>query len=266
MLTGNYIEEQITISDYDPCACFTTTYYHSLQWCHNGCSGVSNHQPHDCLLNHLFRRRSKKTSKLRVTGLCVGNSPVTGELPRTKSQYRGKCFHVMTSSCGPIISECTYDSLNILVKENVLLIWEYMCKLYHIFYDRPGSSIAYCSTIDLKRVPIFWAQIWYVLAWSKCVTLCRRHFEMHVLSWKLLSFDSNYIEICSYDPFDNKLLILAHVNTYYPKTTNLCLTQRQPISMTRYSVTKKQWYIPFIRCAFMNTFGDCIQVANIFEN
>ena len=31
-------------------------------------------QPHDCLLNRLFRRKSKKTSKLRVTGLCVGNS------------------------------------------------------------------------------------------------------------------------------------------------------------------------------------------------
>ena len=29
--------------------------------------------------NCLFRRRSKKTSKLRLTGLCVGNSPVTGE-------------------------------------------------------------------------------------------------------------------------------------------------------------------------------------------
>ena len=41
--------------------------------------GVSNHQPHDCLLNLLFRRRSKKTSKLRVTGLCAWNSPGTGE-------------------------------------------------------------------------------------------------------------------------------------------------------------------------------------------
>ena len=29
----------------------------------------------------LFRRRSKKTPKLRITGLCVGNSPVTGEFP-----------------------------------------------------------------------------------------------------------------------------------------------------------------------------------------
>ena len=56
-----------------------------LQWRHNGRDGVSNHQPHDCLLNRLFRRRSKKTSKLRVTGLCVGNSPVTGEFPAQKA-------------------------------------------------------------------------------------------------------------------------------------------------------------------------------------
>ena len=52
-----------------------------LQWRHNGHDRVSNYQPHDCLLNRLFRRRSKKTSKLRVTGLCAGNSTVTGEFP-----------------------------------------------------------------------------------------------------------------------------------------------------------------------------------------
>ena len=32
----------------------------SLQWRHNGRDGVSNHQPHDCLLNRLFGRWSKK--------------------------------------------------------------------------------------------------------------------------------------------------------------------------------------------------------------
>ena len=53
----------------------------SLQWRHNGCDSTSNHKPHDCLLNRLFRRWSKKTSKLRVTGLCEGNSPGTGEFP-----------------------------------------------------------------------------------------------------------------------------------------------------------------------------------------
>ena len=48
-------------------------YLFSLQWRHNGRDSVSNHQTHDCLLNRLFRRRSKKTSKLHVTGLCAGN-------------------------------------------------------------------------------------------------------------------------------------------------------------------------------------------------
>ena len=46
-----------------------------LQWRHNERDGISNHQPHDCLLNHLFRCRSKKTSKLHVTVLCAGNYP-----------------------------------------------------------------------------------------------------------------------------------------------------------------------------------------------
>ena len=46
----------------------------SLQWRHNECNGVSNHQPDDCLVDRLFRCRSKKTSKLRVTGLCAGHS------------------------------------------------------------------------------------------------------------------------------------------------------------------------------------------------
>ena len=52
-----------------------------LQWRHDGHDGVSNHQPCDCLLNRLFRRRSKKTPKLCVTDLYSGNSPVTGEFP-----------------------------------------------------------------------------------------------------------------------------------------------------------------------------------------
>ena len=51
-----------------------------LQWRHNEHDRISNHQPHDCLLN-----RWKKTSKLRVTGLCAGNSPLTGEFPAQRA-------------------------------------------------------------------------------------------------------------------------------------------------------------------------------------
>ena len=42
------------------------------------------------LFNRLFRRRSKKTSELRVTGLCKGTSPVTGEFPAQRASNADK--------------------------------------------------------------------------------------------------------------------------------------------------------------------------------
>ena len=57
----------------------------TIQWRHNGRGGVSNHHPDNCSLNCLFIRRSKKTSKLLVTGLCAGNSPATGEFPAQRA-------------------------------------------------------------------------------------------------------------------------------------------------------------------------------------
>ena len=60
----------------------------SLRWRHNDHAGVSNHQPHGCLLNRLFRRKSKKTSKPRVTGLCAGNSSGTVEFPAQRPVTR----------------------------------------------------------------------------------------------------------------------------------------------------------------------------------
>ena len=59
----------------------------TLRWRHNDHAGVSNHQPRGCLLNRLFRRKSEKTSKLRVTGLCAGNSPGTDEFPAQMASY-----------------------------------------------------------------------------------------------------------------------------------------------------------------------------------
>ena len=79
-----------------------------LRWRHNGRDGVSNHQPYDCLLNRLFRRGSKKTSKLRVAGLCSGNSPQTGEFSAQRAssaenvsiwwRHHGCCDPVATPS------------------------------------------------------------------------------------------------------------------------------------------------------------------------
>ena len=56
-----------------------------LQWRHNERDGVSNHRRIDC---SGVRRKSKKTLKLRTTGLCKGNPPVIDGLwfPLTSGQ------------------------------------------------------------------------------------------------------------------------------------------------------------------------------------
>ena len=77
----------------------------SLQWFHDERDGVSNHRCLDCLLNRLFRRISKKISKLRVTGLCYGNSPATGEFHAQRAS-NAECFHLMTSSYLQRTSAC----------------------------------------------------------------------------------------------------------------------------------------------------------------
>ena len=95
----------------------------SLHWRHNDHDGVSNHQPHGCLLNRLFRHRSKKTSKLRVTDLCVGNSPGPVNSPH-KGPVTRKCFNLMTSSCSScFISSTTTDAGSIRCEGIVLLVW-----------------------------------------------------------------------------------------------------------------------------------------------
>ena len=75
----------------------------STQWRRNDLDGVSNHQPHHCLLNRLFRRRSKKRSKLCVTGLCARKSPVTGEFP---TQMASNTENVSIWWCHNVLNIC----------------------------------------------------------------------------------------------------------------------------------------------------------------
>ena len=84
---GNKTLEDAYLS---PGPLLTKTYRipHSLQWQLNGGDGVSNHRRFDCLFSHLFRHISKKTSKLCVTGLCEGNSPVRGEFPTQRASNK----------------------------------------------------------------------------------------------------------------------------------------------------------------------------------
>ena len=106
----------------------------------------THHQRHDCLLNRLVRRRSKKTSKFCVTGLCGGNSPVTGD----------KILHwIMKWPRDQVI----YTSATYL-------------HLWGEFTDDSGFPAHRASKTE--RVYILWRHPDYIAAYSGCRwSLCR---------------------------------------------------------------------------------------------
>ena len=130
----------------------------TLRWRHNDHAGVSNHQPHGCLLNRLFRLKSKITSKLRVTGLCAGNSPGTGEFPAQMASYA----------------------------ENVSIWWRHD---EYILHDRfPGHEIT--------NAPVPVNQSWWIwlspLPLDKMAAISQTTFSNTFLWMKILYLDSNF--------------------------------------------------------------------------
>ena len=113
-----------------------TLLFISLQWRQNERDSVSNHQPHDCLLNRLFRRRSKKTPKLRVTGLCAGNSPGTAQMASNVENVSIWWRHHVDSS----FSITAYAEWNIYANQDSVahsLTWTLfrysLLSIFHIF-------------------------------------------------------------------------------------------------------------------------------------
>ena len=99
----------------------------SLQWCHNERDDVSNHRRLDGLFNRLFIRRSKRTSKLRVTGLCEGN--LTGNSPH-KGPVTRRMFpfdDVIMSSPDPVCDWKIY----ILVTLTIIVVDKSHTQAYH---------------------------------------------------------------------------------------------------------------------------------------
>ena len=58
-----------------------------LLWRHNGRDSVSNHQPHDCLLNVYSDTDQRKHQSSASLAFCAGNSPGTGEFPAQMASY-----------------------------------------------------------------------------------------------------------------------------------------------------------------------------------
>ena len=104
-MTCHCFDIYIYIYVYSWCYCIHYDYCNVrclvLQWRHNKRDGVPNRR--------LFKRRSKKTSKLRVTGLCAGNSSVTGEFPH-KGHVTRKMFPFDDVILGNKHTVCKYKT------------------------------------------------------------------------------------------------------------------------------------------------------------
>ena len=132
----------------------------SLHWRHIDHDGVSNHQPHGCLLNRLFGRRSKKTSKLRVTSLCAGNS-----LGPVNSPYKGPVTRKMFPFDDVIMFRkkngyrwynlCVYMYFERYVYNlsYVVTTTQYI-KMLYIFKDTFHQNIKSCPEIAICRNPV----------------------------------------------------------------------------------------------------------------
>ena len=99
----------------------------TLHWRHNDHNGVSNRQPDGCLLNCLFRRRSEKTSKFRVTGLCAVNSPGP-----VISPHKGPATRKMF----PFDDVIMFRGL-MKTNENPIKQWKLWRKIFDIFQETP---------------------------------------------------------------------------------------------------------------------------------
>ena len=144
----------------------------SLRWRHNGCDSVSNHQPHDCSLNRLFRRRSKKRSKVRVTGLCVGISPGSGEFP---AQMASNAENVSIWWRHHVKSMTFFERPLYAIGNNIILIAQcYTSSFYAVF----------CSGICLMKTRKFYklTQVW---SWDTGTTFAKKKKKkIFCLSWK----------------------------------------------------------------------------------
>ena len=178
-----------------------------LQWRHNERDGVSNHQPHNCLRNGLFRLRSEKTSKLRVTGLCEGNSPMTGEFPAQRVSnaekvsiwwrhhlhlpaqlvwHVGICLYKLRTRIGYTLNNKNTSLCEYKLNQNSTIFMQWMnleisSAKWQIFFFRPHlvkwiSLSAHCkrvTNICIGNVRHHWCRFWLVagLTYSMLIVL-----------------------------------------------------------------------------------------------
>ena len=155
----------------------------TLQWRHNERDGVSNHQRLLCLLNCSSRRRSKKTSKLRVTGHCAGNSPVTGEFPAQKASNVENVSIWWRHHDRPSV-ESSDPSAHMLV-ELLYWRWEQSCDCF-------TTSQVFQNDLASTHLPR-----------TKWPPFRRRYFQMHFVNEKFYILIKILLKFIPKGPNDN---------------------------------------------------------------
>ena len=109
------------------------------------------------LLNRLFRRRSKLTSKLRITGLCAGNSQGTGEFPAQMASnaenvsiwWRHHDKTPMHMALWMSKADKTYST------SEKLLTWFMICRIFRDYFV--NASIQWETTLHVTSSLIGWS-------------------------------------------------------------------------------------------------------------
>ena len=175
----------------------------SLQWRHNERDGVSNHQPHNCLLNRLFRRRSKKKKlSFRVTSLCAGNSPVTVEFPAQRARnadnvsiwwrHHGTLWRAGTF-LGYLVKCYTRSFGNVYESSKIMRLWDFRYFDWSLFMlNNVGKSILpkiidfiiRCSYITYVVLTIMhsWYYVVYRYVYHYRFHPCRVHSPLGIFS------------------------------------------------------------------------------------
>ena len=91
-----------------------------LHWRDHERNGVSNHEPHDCFLNRLFRRRSNKTSKL--ASLAFVWWPMNSPSQRAKNAENVSIWWRLHANMVNVRSIYAYDTnnQNIVITDMIL--------------------------------------------------------------------------------------------------------------------------------------------------
>ena len=135
-----------------------------------------------CLFNRLFRRRSKKTSKLRITGPCAGNSPVTGEFPAQKANSAENVSICWRHHGIDVSLWVTYSKTRTYIYvQNLLAVWSGIHVLQH------AVSLYEEKWCEVERGCVFTYRHIYtkkkksnIKIWNTCTTRWQFHLYQFV--------------------------------------------------------------------------------------